>query len=142
MDAIALRLTPSQDLKQALDSFVQTQELEAACILTCVGSLTRAALRLAGQEETTVYEGKFEIVSLVGVMSRHGGHYHMAIADSTGRTMGGHVMEGCQIYTTAEIIIGVIPQVSFRREYDPATGYSELTIGAGKSDTERGTFPP
>jgi predicted DNA-binding protein with PD1-like motif len=128
MDAIALRLTSQQDLKQELNAFVQKQNLEAACVLTCVGSLTRVALRLANQEETTAYEGKFEIVALVGVMSKHGGHYHMAIADSSGHTIGGHLMDGCRIYTTAEIVIGVLPQFSFRREFDPATGYPELTI--------------
>jgi predicted DNA-binding protein with PD1-like motif len=127
MDTIALRLRPRQDLRAELDAFVRNQNLEAACILTCVGSLTEARLRLAGQSEATLYQGKFEIVSLTGVMSKYGSHYHMAIADSAGQTYGGHVLEGCLIYTTAEIIIGILP-FSFRRESDPETGYYELTI--------------
>ncbi|MBW4657889.1 MAG: DNA-binding protein [Drouetiella hepatica Uher 2000/2452] len=129
MHTTALRLHPQQDLKAELEAFVQTQGIEAACIITCVGSLTQAAVRFAGQADGTLLEGKFEIVSLAGVMSRHGSHYHMAIADSTGRTLGGHVMPGCLIYTTAEIIIGILPHLSFWREPDPITTYQELAIG-------------
>ena len=128
MDAIALRLQPQQDLKAELDAFAVTHNLEAACIVTCVGSLTKAVLRLAGQAGGTTYTGKFEIVSLTGVMSRHGSHYHMAIADATGCVIGGHVLLGCSIYTTAEIVIGILPQLCFRRELDETTGYRELTI--------------
>jgi uncharacterized protein len=128
MDAIALRLKPQQDLKAELEAFVQHQVIEAACIVTCVGSLTKATLRLANQSDAIVYDGKFEIVSLTGVMSRWGSHYHMAIADSAGQTIGGHLMRGSLIYTTAEIIIGILPQFSFRRELDEATGYRELSI--------------
>jgi predicted DNA-binding protein with PD1-like motif len=130
MKAIALRLTPQQDLKAELDAFARQQTIEAACILTCVGSLTRAVLRLANQPRGTTYDDRFEIVSLTGVLSRHGSHYHIAIADSTGRTYGGHLLEGCLIHTTAELVIGVLPHLSFRRELDPITGYRELAIEA------------
>jgi uncharacterized protein len=130
MDAIALRLKPQQDLRAELEAFVQRQAIEAACVITCVGSLTRATLRLANQSEMSVYQGKFEIVSLTGVMSRWGSHYHIAIADSMGTTIGGHLMNDSLIYTTAEVIIGILPQLSFKRELDQATGYRELSIYA------------
>lgn len=128
MEAIALRLSPHQDLKAELDQFVRDRSLAAACILTCVGSLTRAVLRLANQTQATVYEGPFEIVSLTGVMSCHGSHYHIAIANSQGYTWGGHLLEGNLIHTTAELVIGVMPYLRFQREYDAATGYRELAI--------------
>lgn len=128
MHFLALRLTPQQDLKLELDRVAQEQHLEAACIITCVGSLTRAVLRLAGQSEATVYDDRFEILSLVGLLSRHGSHYHLAIADGTGQTRGGHLLPGCLVYTTAEVVLGIVPNVSFHRELDPATGYNELVI--------------
>lgn len=128
MDTLAIRLKPQQDLKAELDQFVCKHSLSAACILTCVGSLTQATLRHANQPTETVYQGHFEIVSLTGVMSVHGSHYHLAIADSTGATIGGHLLEGCLIYTTAEIVIGVLPQLRFAREFDEATGFRELAI--------------
>ncbi|NJO79440.1 MAG: DNA-binding protein [Cyanobacteria bacterium RM1_2_2] len=128
MNAFAIRLKPQQDLKSELDQFVRQQALMAACIVTCVGSLTQATLRHANQPGGTVYQGHFEIVSLTGVMSTNGSHYHLAIADSTGATIGGHLLEGCLIYTTAEIVIGVLPQLRFEREYDETTGFKELAI--------------
>lgn len=128
MEAIAVRFRPGQDLKVELDDFIAKRRIEAACILTCVGSLSEANLRFANQPEGTVLSGKFEIVSLTGVMSVHGSHYHLAIADSTGRTIGGHLLKGCLIYTTAEIVIGILPQYCFRREPDLTTGFRELAI--------------
>ncbi|MEP0910861.1 PPC domain-containing DNA-binding protein [Leptolyngbya sp. FACHB-711] len=128
MQVAALRLKPGQDLKLELEQFVQDHRLEAACIVTCVGSLTQAMLRLANQSEGTIYQGHLEIVSLMGVMSCHGSHYHLSIAERTGQTFGGHLLEGCRIYTTAEIVIGIMPELRFRREHDLDSGYRELTI--------------
>lgn len=128
MQTIALRLQPQQDLKLALDTMAQSQQLEAACIVTCVGSLSQATLRFAHQSTAAVYQEYFEIVSLTGTLSRHGSHYHIAIADRTGRTIGGHLLAGNLIYTTAEVVIAVLPQFSFKREPDSVTGFNELTI--------------
>jgi len=128
MEALALRLHPNQDLKSALDAFTYERGLEAACILSCVGSLRRAAIRFADRAEVSVLDDKFEIVSLTGTLSIHGSHYHIAIADGQGCTLGGHLMEGCLVYTTAEIVVGVLPNLSFLREHDNATGFDELSI--------------
>jgi predicted DNA-binding protein with PD1-like motif len=32
------------------------------------------------------------------------------------------------VRTTAELVIGLLPDWKFRREHDPATGYTELQI--------------
>jgi predicted DNA-binding protein with PD1-like motif len=128
MDVVVLRLEPQQDLKVELDQAACRNDLEAACILTCIGSLAQATLRLAGQQDGTIYHSRFEIVSLVGTLSKYGSHYHIAIADQTGQTYGGHLLPGSLIYTTAEIVIGILPQYRFRRELDKTTGYRELVI--------------
>lgn len=124
----ALRLTPNQDLLQELDAFVRTHQMEAAAILTCVGSLRRARLRFADKSDGSVIDGRFEIVSLTGTLSIHGSHVHMALSDGQGRTIGGHLLHGCQIYTTAEIVLAQLPGQCFTRRHDPATGYDELAI--------------
>ena len=124
----ALRLRPGDDLRQQLTAFVQAHHIAAGTMLTCVGSLTVATLRLANQEGPTVYRGHFEIVSLVGTLSTNGSHLHLAVADSTGRTIGGHLLDGCRVYTTAEIVLGELPQLVFRRETDATFGYQELVV--------------
>jgi len=128
MQAIALRLTPGQDLKQELDALIHRHQFSAACVLTCVGSLTQATLRLANQPEGTTYTGHFEIVSLTGVMGMQGAHYHVAIADPEGKTIGGHLLEGCLIYTTAEIVLGIFPNLTFDRQPCTQSGYPELIV--------------
>ncbi len=130
MDTLPLRLHPGQDLKIEIDRLINTYEIEAACILTCVGSLTTAVLRFANQKTSERLDGHFEIVSLTGVLSRHGSHYHIAIADERGTSYGAHLMNGCKVYTTAEIVIGIIPNCSFLRTLDPQTGYPELEVAS------------
>jgi uncharacterized protein len=128
MKTYALRLRPGEDPLTALDSFAQANHLEAAGVLTCVGSLRKAALRYANQEGSTLLAGYFEIVSFTGAFSIYGSHYHIAIADEAGRTYGGHLMKGSEIYTTAEILLAALPDVRFERAFDPETGFSELDI--------------
>ncbi|GAB2770246.1 hypothetical protein HNQ93_000457 [Hymenobacter luteus] len=129
----ALRLKPGQDVRRELLAFAEQHQLRAAAVLTCVGSLTTATLRLANQEGPTRYQGHFEIVSLVGTLSVNGSHLHLAIADSTGRTLGGHLLDGNVIYTTAELVIGEMPELDFRREPDATYGYQELVVYPGKN---------
>ena len=124
----ALRLRPGDDLRQQLTAFAQQNHILAGTLITCVGSLTVATLRLANQEGPSVYKGHFEIVSLVGTLSSNGSHLHLAVSDSTGRTIGGHLLDGCKVYTTAEIVLGELPQLEFRREKDDTFGYQELVV--------------
>lgn len=128
MKTYALRLHPGQDPQLELVRFAQDHSLQAGFILTCVGSLRRAALRLANQPNTTFYQGKFEIVSLVGTLSPDGPHLHISLSDSHGNTIGGHLQDGSEIYTTAEIVIGELENLRFQRPVDPETGYDELMV--------------
>lgn len=128
MHTYSVRLRPSQDLKQELEALVQRERIEAGTVLTCVGSLTDVTIRLANQEGPSRWQGHFEIVSLVGMLSLNGSHLHISVSDSVGRTFGGHLLEGCKIYTTAELLIGVMPDLIYTREPDPTFGYRELII--------------
>ena len=72
--------------------------------------------------------GHFEIVSLVGTVSINGSHLHMNVSDSTGATIGGHLLDSNLVYTTAEIVIGEDKQLVFTREKDGSTPWEELRI--------------
>jgi predicted DNA-binding protein with PD1-like motif len=124
----AFRLKPGQDLKQSIDHFVKTKNIYAGWIATCVGSLTDYNIRFANQEKGYSDKGHFEIVSLVGTVSIHGSHIHISISDSTGKTMGGHLLDGCKIYTTAEIVISESKELIFTREKDGSTPWEELQV--------------
>jgi predicted DNA-binding protein with PD1-like motif len=50
------------------------------------------------------------------------------LSDEHGRMIGGHLVEGCTIRTTAEIIIGEATDLRFSRPLDSQTGFHELSI--------------
>jgi predicted DNA-binding protein with PD1-like motif len=122
------RLKPHEDLKKALVAWARQHKIKAAVILTCAGSLEQYALRFANQENGTVKKGHFEIVSLTGTFSGESAHIHMSVSDSTGLTIGGHLLDNNLIYTTAEIAIAELNDVTFDRETDSTYGYKELVV--------------
>jgi uncharacterized protein len=124
----AFRLKPGQDLKQEINSYVQHHNIEAGWIITCVGSVTQYNLRFANQQDGNNATGHFEIVSLVGTVSINGSHLHMSVSDSTGKTIGGHLLDSNLVYTTAEIVIGEGKQLVFTREKDGSTPWEELQV--------------
>jgi predicted DNA-binding protein with PD1-like motif len=130
MKVVPLRLHPGEDLRRALEAWMgeQQQQRQAGCMISAVGSLSVAQLRLAGASETTTICGELEIISLSGTLSPDGAHLHIAIADSSGAVIGGHLGPGSLVRTTAELVIGLLPEWRFQRELDPATGYAELRI--------------
>lgn len=128
MTISALRLDPDMDLKGSLLTHCQSQSLNAVYILSCVGSLKRAVIRFAGEDEGRIVEERLEILMLSGTLSQHGIHLHICVSDHQGQVIGGHLMDGSLIYTTAEIVLGTIPHTVFQRDLDPVTGYRELVI--------------
>jgi uncharacterized protein len=128
MKVVPLRLQPGDDLRRALETWMGDQEEQAGCVISSVGSLSVAQLRLAGAAEATTIQGELEILSLSGTISAEGAHLHIAVADSRGAVIGGHLCPGSLVRTTAELVIGLLPEWRFSRELDPATGYSELRI--------------
>ncbi|AGR60277.1 TPA: DNA-binding protein [Salmonella bongori] len=124
----ALRLLPGQEVFFQLHAFVQQNQLHAAWVAGCTGSLTDVALRYAGQESTTLLTGTFEVISLNGTLESGGEHLHLSIADPCGAMLGGHMMSGCTVRTTLELIIGELTALTFSRQPCAVSGYDELTI--------------
>ncbi|MFA5258814.1 MAG: PPC domain-containing DNA-binding protein [Candidatus Pacearchaeota archaeon] len=127
MKTFALRLKPNSDLKEELIKFSKLNNIQSGFILTCVGSLKKAALRLADLEVKS-FDENFEIVSLVGTICLEDVHIHISLSDKNGKVIGGHLKEGCIIYTTAEIVIGLSEEFIFTRELDESTNFKELVI--------------
>jgi uncharacterized protein len=128
MKILAVRLKPDEDLKQSLKDIALQENIKAGFILTAIGSLKVATIRFANQDTDTVFYDKFEILALNGTLATTGAHLHIAISDKYGKTIGGHLNDGCIIYTTAEIVLGTSEEYSFLRTVDQETGYKELEI--------------
>lgn len=128
MKTYVFRLHRGQDLKKEIDSFIKDKNISAGIILTCVGNLERAIIRMADERIINTYEGTFEIVSLVGTVENGNSHLHISISDAEGKTIGGHLKLGSSVGVTAEIVIGELEGTSFKREPDSNTGFNELVV--------------
>jgi uncharacterized protein len=138
MRAITFRIKPGQDLFDSIETFVAENNIQAGCVLSSVGSLNHATLRLANREHFNEYEGHFEIVSMTGTVSTNGSHIHVAVSDGNGATIGGHLVSGCKIYTTAEIVLAMFDDIVYKRELlENDSGYEELAVYPSESDKNR-----
>jgi predicted DNA-binding protein with PD1-like motif len=143
MRAHAFRLTPRCDLKAELRRLTDEHGFRAGCILSCVGSLSEARLRMpgaAGEAEVfKTFAGPMEIVSLAGTLGPDGLHVHISLSRADGACIGGHLVQGCIVHTTAELVIGELADVEFRRPLDPETGYHELSVAPRRSEGDPST---
>lgn len=126
------RLKPGEDLKKGIQQIVDHKQIKAGWINTCVGSLTAYNIRYANQPNGSTGSGHFEIVSVTGTLSVNGSHIHICISDSTGKTIGGHLMNSCIVYTTAEIVLQSSDSFEFTREKDGSTSWEELQVNEVK----------
>lgn len=124
----AFRLKPGEDLIAGLHQARQQSNTRAMAVVTCVGSLTSVWIRHANRPEGTLYRGHFEITSLAGTIDGEGEHLHLTITNGEGHAFGGHLLPGSSIYTTAEIVTVILPDMAFTREPCVLSGYDELVV--------------
>ena len=134
MKLYATRLTPGTDLKPAIASFAKAHSITAGVIVSSVGSLSEVTFRLAGakpgHQPSFHKEGEYEILTLNGTVNSDDMHLHLAVSDSTGAVIGGHLKGGCIVKTTVELVILADPSQRFNRTPDLFTGFDELEVRA------------
>lgn len=128
MKTHVFRLHPGQLLREEIEKFAREKNIQAGVIVTCVGNVSKAILRMANAQVVKTWEGTYEIVSLVGTVEGTDSHLHLCISDEQGNAFGGHLKNGTIIGVTAEVVIGEIEGLQFSREFDDATGYNELRV--------------
>lgn len=121
-----LRLEPGEDVRAVLSTWCTDNAIEAAAVISAVGSLTTAHIRYGGRADGIVTSGDLEICGLSGTLSRHGLHLHLSVADRDGAMLGGHLLTGSLVRTTLELVLLEVDGVSMPRTKDPATGHDEL----------------
>ena len=131
MNVQVLRLVPGDDLRVSLEAafadLSKQHGIAAACIVSAVGSLSQAVLRYANKPGGSEINGPLELLMLSGTLSVDGAHLHGSVADADGAVKGGHILPGCIVLNTAEVVVALLPGWEFRRELDAATGFNELS---------------
>ncbi|MBQ6217478.1 MAG: DNA-binding protein [Erysipelotrichaceae bacterium] len=126
MKELAVRLKKGEDLKWSIEALCKENKADTAVVLSGVGCLYKARIRMAKAESFFEADHDFEIVSLTGTVSKGKAHIHISLSDSKGRVVGGHLSEGCLINTTCELVLGVLEEYKSQRVFDEKTGYDEI----------------
>ena len=132
MKTVAIRLHDGQDLLQEINNLVTKHNITAGVVLSAVGSLKEAKIRVPIIDGEVKYltPMNLEIDSLQGTVSLNGCHLHISVSDVFGKVTGGHLKEACIVRTTCELVVGILEDTSFQREFDKETGFEELVISS------------
>ncbi|MCQ8897249.1 DNA-binding protein [Limnobacter humi] len=126
MNPIPVRLCPGNDLRRSLERLACAFPTGSGFVLSGIGSLADASIRLADQSAETTITGPLELLSVSGSLSQGGAHLHVSVADASGRVIGGHLGYGTLVRTTAEILLVSLDTWTLVREVDEITGFKEL----------------
>lgn len=128
MKTYAVRLTRGMDLLKSIKEYCIEHHLRAGIVLSGVGCVLKARVRDASGVNIVEIDEHMEIVSLTGTVSEKRCHLHISFAKEDLSVIGGHLVEGCVINTTCELVIGEMENYSYDMEFDDETGYEELVI--------------
>ncbi len=128
MKTYAVRLTRGMDLLKSIKEYCIEHHLRAGIVLSGVGCVLKARVRDASGVSIVEIDEHMEIVSLTGTISEKRCHLHISFAKEDLSVIGGHLVEGCVINTTCELVIGEMENYSYDVEFDDETGYEELVI--------------
>jgi predicted DNA-binding protein with PD1-like motif len=124
---LIVRLKHNADLVQSIAELARSKEVKAGSF-TAIGALRRARLGYYDQKNHKYREMKIdsphEMASCVGNVSLSDGepfvHAHVVLADETGNTKAGHLLEG--IVFSAEVHLRQLEGPRLERKYDEVTG--------------------
>lgn len=126
MRTICKRLHRGDDLLLSIRELSKEHHIKAGVILSAVGCISHGRLRDASGVNIQTVDEHCEIVSLNGTISETRCHLHLALSKEDLTTIGGHLVEGCIINTTCELVLGILDTWQIGVEFDIETGYDEL----------------
>lgn len=126
MKTYAVRLRRGADLLKSIEELCTKNAIRAGVVLSAVGCVSRGRVRDAGGVNIVDIAEPMEIVSLMGTVSHTRCHLHVSFSKEDLSVVGGHLVTGCIINTTCELIIGELENCVYDVEFDEETGYDEL----------------
>lgn len=120
------RLFEDEDLLDAVNLVAKKTRIKAGFFIL-IGNLKKATLGFyrKGKYETIKVEELVEIVSCMGNISlkenRPFAHAHISVSNEKGEVIGGHVMPGCVIAATGELVLIEAADARLHRKLDEKT---------------------
>lgn len=144
VDVVVMRLPPGSDLYRSIEEAARRYKIDSGLILGGAASLRNAVLRNLGKfpefpitdDDRRFFklEAPLEMLSISGNISMQKGrtwiHAHIVVSSGTeeGRCYGGHLVEGCEVLSTAEIALAKLAGIELLRLGDPETLGPELFV--------------
>lgn len=126
MKTLCVRLHRGADLLESIQALCKEHEIAAGVILSAVGCILHGRVRDASGITIRSVTEPCEILSLHGTVSAARCHLHIALSKEDLSAIGGHLVPGCVINTTCELVIGILDGRRIDVEQDAETGYDEL----------------
>lgn len=142
---VAIRLAPGSDVLQSLKEVAEREGIKSGIIIGGAGSLRKVTLRNPRGYPTTfpitddvrIYtpvEGPLEMTAIAGNIGyKENGeifvHAHVTVSSGCPESIayGGHLVDGCIIYSTGEFVIGEVEGMEIKRLLNEETHAYEFT---------------
>lgn len=136
-DIVAFRLPPGTDVFQGIVEICKQYNIKNGVILSALGSWKKASFcnpvtlpnGKPGYGSTTVLSGNgfYELLNFSGMISHDESgnilpHVHLTVSDELGNAHGGHLVEGCEVLLTTDIVIGICADIIMGRRFDEDLG--------------------
>ena len=124
---IFARLFENEDLLEAISNAAKQRGINAGFFIL-IGTLKKAILGFyrQGKYEPIQIDEPLEIVSCMGNISLKEEkelvvHAHISVSNEKGQVLGGHVLSGCIVAATAELILIEAVGVKLQKKFDEKT---------------------
>jgi len=124
--AIFVRLSENEDLLEAITLRAKNSKITTGFFIL-IGVLKKAVVGFysQGKYQNIEIDGPLEILSCTGNVSLKEQepfvHAHISVANEKGEAFGGHVLPGCIVSVTGELILIDAPDVKLQRKLDKGT---------------------
>ncbi len=131
---IFARMYPGEDVLESIEAVAKKHGVKSGQ-LSLIGAVSKAKLgyfhREAVEYRDFTVDEDVEVVSCMGNIATHEGslvvHAHMIVADEAGKCWGGHLLQGCEVSVTIELVI-IETELQLIRKRDDKTGLNLLHI--------------
>jgi uncharacterized protein len=129
------RLSENDDLSESIKKAAEESGVKAGALIL-IGALKQAVLGCYKQGEyiNTELKGHVEIASCMGNIAHDEKgetviHAHIVVSNEKGEAFGGHMMKGCLVGPTAELVMVEATDLNLERAFDEKTKIKLLRLG-------------
>ena len=133
-----VRLVEDEDLLDGITAYVEKAKVKAGFFFL-IGSLKQARLGFfdGKKYQSITIDEPLEIVSCMGNVSmdeknRTIVHAHLVVSNKRGEAFGGHLLRGCTVSFTAELVLVKCAETELRRVPDEKTGLHLWALKSGE----------